>query len=573
MIKKIVLLIFFLFLPLFTSAQDYSEYEWYIDSYDTVIEIQQNSDLIVTETIKAEFNVYKHGIFRDIPILYYDDYGYKYKLRLDVMEIVDENGDEHMYSENKSGNSVFFKIGDPDVTIIGPQTYIIKYKVERGFRYFDDHDQLYWNAIVDDHDVPILNASANVYIPGSVFIKAEDNITTRCFVDYFGDTNEESCNITQQGQNVLYSTGNLDEYVGMTIVLGIPTGLIHKPTLSEKAFDLFLDNWGFWLPFLFLILLLYLWYTKGRDPHLKGPIIAQYEPPNNLTPSEVGSLIDEKVQLSDITADIIGLAVKGYFKIQEYEVGKIIKSTKYKLIKLKKAKHLKKHESELMEAIFKGKQEVSLDSLKNKFYKEIPRLTNRLYEQMMNYKYFRKNPKNVRAAYYTIGGLMMGVAFPLASFGRFDIVIGIFISGILFMLFAGTMPKRTRKGADDLWHILGLKEFINVAEKYRIQWQEKENIFEELLPYAMVFGIADKWAETFKDIYKQPPEWYESTSGKVFNSMMLYNALNSFQSSSKSILRSAPSQSGSYRSSGSSGFSSGGGFSGGGFGGGSVGSW
>ena len=66
-----------------------------------------------------------------------------------------------------------------------------------------------------------------------------------------------------------------------------------------------------------------LWWTKGRDPRLR-PIAAQYEPPDKLTPGEVGTLIDNSVDMRDITASIVDLAVRGYLVIEEKKVDHLL---------------------------------------------------------------------------------------------------------------------------------------------------------------------------------------------------------------------------------------------------------
>jgi uncharacterized membrane protein len=89
-------------------------------------------------------------------------------------------------------------------------------------------------------------------------------------------------------------------------------------------------------------------------------------------------------------------------------------------------------------------------------------------------------------------------------------------------------------------------------------------LFEKLLPYAIVMGVEKEWADQFKNIYSQPPEWY---SGNItsFNAGYLAGSLNSGFNSAVNASFSPPSNSG------SSGF--GGGFSGGGGGGGGGGGW
>jgi len=121
--------------------------------------------------------------------------------------------------------------------------------------------------------------------------------------------------------------------------------------------------------------------------------------------------------------------------------------------------------------------------------------------------------------------------------------------------------------------ILGLEEFISTAEADRIKFQEKENIFMELLPYAMAFKVADKWSKAFKELNK--PDWFESNDPNfsTFNAYYFISSINNLSSNMNETLKASPRSSGSGGSwSGGSGFG-GGGFSGGGFGGGGGGSW
>src|SRR3989344_2832496 len=114
--------------------------------------------------------------------------------------------------------------------------------------------------------------------------------------------------------------------------VGFPKGIVIKPSNFEVALETAKDNWIIGLPILTFIACFYLWYTRGRDPKGRGIIIAQYDPPDNLTPAEVGPIVDEHTQNKDITAEIIFLATQGYLKIKQMEGrGSIFKSKDYEL--------------------------------------------------------------------------------------------------------------------------------------------------------------------------------------------------------------------------------------------------
>ena len=140
-------------------------------------------------------------------------------------------------------------------------------------------------------------------------------------------------------------------------------------------------------------------------------------------------------------------------------------------------------------------------------------------------------------------------------------------AGIITIIFAFLMPKRTVQGAEVLWHIQGLREYLHTAERFRMKDVSPQD-FTRLLPHAMVLGVSKQWAERFKDITLEEPDWYSGTSSAAFTPYLFASSLDTFSSGVGSAASSQPSSGGS--SSGGSGFG-GGGFSGGGGGGGGFG--
>ena len=133
------------------------------------------------------------------------------------------------------------------------------------------------------------------------------------------------------------------------------------------------------------------------------------------------------------------------------------------------------------------------------------------------------------------------------------------------------MPRRTRRGRKVYEEILGFKEFVERVDADRLERMGGRSVgqFEKLLPYAIVLGVADQWADAFAGIYTEPPGWYHSpryTHG--FAPRLFVGDLGRSLSTMGQTMSSSPKSSGS----GGSGFG-GGGFSGGGFGGGGGGSW
>ncbi len=143
---------------------------------------------------------------------------------------------------------------------------------------------------------------------------------------------------------------------------------------------------------------------------------------------------------------------------------------------------------------------------------------------------------------------------------RFDIYIGLMISGIVIFPFAFIFPKKSAQGRDAVWKVKGLKDYINTAERYRVKFYEQQNIFEIVLPFAIAFNLGDKWMKAFDGILKKNPDWYDSP--EVFSWSAWHSSFNSLTSSIGTSVAT-------HDSSGSGG----GGSSGGGGGGGGGGSW
>lgn len=440
---------------------------------------------------------------------------------------------------------------------------------------------MYWNATGDEWEVEILKSSAAIHLPDSV---NADELRATCFTGSYGSTLQE-CEYMIDNNSIYYeSLRSFNPYEGLTIVAGFPKGILQPPSFTQQMIWFFSDNWPYLIPFLTFFILLYLWYTRGKDPQTnRDTVMPHYEPSEDLPPAEARTLIDERVDMHDLSSTIVDMAVRGYIKIKETKKKKILwgEEYDYEFIQLKEFSNdekLHEHEKKTLEAIFGGGKSKKLSDLKNNFYKDLPTIKELIYQSLVDKGYFPKSPEKVRQAYFGAGGFMIGA--PLFIFGAFidtgliSLPIAIAISGIIVLIFANKMPAKTKKGVEEYYKILGLEEFINTAESDRIKFQEKENIFMKLLPYAMAFKIADRWSKAFEGLNKVP-NWYESDDSELlnnFNTFYFINRLDSMSNQMNTVFVSAPRSSGGGGSwSGGSGFS--GGFSGGGFGGGGGGSW
>ncbi len=580
------LIILFLFISMPVGAQDIEsndqlaremgEYEWIIKSFDAVIILNEDAGFSVEENILTQFNVtYKHGIFRYIPLKYKKWGIFNYYLKIKEQGIYQSDGTAWDYAQTKSGKFTEYKIGSASKYVeLGEQLYKIVYDVNRGIRFFDDHDELYWNITGTDWEVPIMKSSAKIILPKDVDEKELDFV---CYTGYFEETEQECSYEYNANTRTVTFTGpsgiEYDNY--LTIAVWLPKGYLNEPSAVVKFGYFLRDNYVLFVPIFVFILMFLIWNKKGKDPKSNKPIVAQYDACDYLTPSVVRVIEKEGMfNPHDLPSEIVHLATMRILKIKEIDPDK----KKYKIVKRRDWKNNKKitsYQKYLLDQIFtkggKPQTEVDLDDLKSRFTYSDAQKYKKLGTADIKSKGYYTNPVSSKGLYIGLGMLLLmgSIFWGVTTSSGVNFFMGL-ISTIIVIAFGVVMPKKSKKGIEMLNYIKGLKEYINVAEKDRIKGEEAANIFSKVLPFAMTMGLIDKWINAFEGILKEPPEWMEVKDPANFTPIYFLSTLNKFETTTNKGFAPA------YRSGGSSsssGFSSGGGFSGGGFGGGGGGSW
>jgi Predicted membrane protein (DUF2207) C-terminal domain/Predicted membrane protein (DUF2207) N-terminal domain len=539
-----------------------------IERFEASIDVSPDGSIRVDETIVPRFTGTWNGIFRTIPVEYRTPQGLNYTLRLDVESVTDAEGQKLKYETSRERHYRKLKIWVPGA-VDTTRTVKLQYRVSNALRFFDEHDELYWNVTGDEWEVPIESVSAIVRLPAGA-----SGVRATAFRGAYGSTERSDVSVESDGVHVQTSRG-LGMREGLTLVVGWNPGLVHRPTTVEKGAAAVYSNLPLAIPPLIFLGMLGLWRKRGRDPEL-APVATQYEPPANLTPAELGTLIDGKPDMRDITASIVDLAVRGYLHIAETQNERFfgLMSSRDYTFTLKKSRDgwndLKQHERDLLDALFPGSStSVNLSELKNKFYTHLPGLRNELYGRLVRDGFYTGRPDRVRLLYIILG-LVVGAAIAVVSSSIMlslgmqpvtGIAAGI-LSGLIVIGFGWFMPSRTPRGTRELEKVLGFREFLSRVEGNRLERMVKTpEMFERFLPYAMALGVEDTWAKAFEGIYTTPPSWYTGPGGVgTFRPSVFTHNLGVMSTAAATTMSSAP------RSSGGSGFS--GGSSGGGFGGG-----
>ncbi len=563
----------------------------YIPLFDSEIKLNENGSLDIKEEITVNFDGgYYHGIYRDIPLELKGTIG-NYSLGFEVSDVLMDGKSVQVKKSKKrygDGTDLRIRIGDPDITITGIHIYTIEYSAILGARYFDTWDELYWNVTGNRWEDRIDSLHCTVIFPSPIELSDED---IKIFVGLYG-SDRTTGNYTLESDSLSFSTGTLYPGYGATADIRFPKDYLAKPplstTLSLKLKSYLGPVLAVLLPLLTFILLFKRWYREGKDLPA-GTITVKYSPPSNLTAAEVGTILDQRVDMVDITSILFDLAQMGYLSIEEVQANKFLflknKDYKIKILKdmdLEKEKHLREF---LRGLKAKGGKEFLISDLKGEFYTCVKDVKEELYKSVKEKGYFYGDPDKIRKKYIGFGAaaLFIGLWATPFAYGLFSAIAsgigggiaasitgGIALSGLITLCFAPAMPRRTYKGRETLTDILGFKEFIIRVEKERLKRMLEKNpaIFFDFLSYAIALGVVDEWAERFSGLELVPPGWYTAYGihGPIqtaFIASSIGNSISAFSAAS-SVPRGS-----------SSGFSGGGGggFSGGGGGGGGGGGW
>lgn len=576
-----------------------------VDTFDATLVITPDGQLDVTETITARFSGYDgHGIYRELTteVAYPPQPDYKRVYKISDVRVTADPGLSTSTQSSQIGDTLRIRIGDADRTI-GPglHTYTLRYTVLNALNHFDDHDELYWNVTGNGW-----NAIRQTTIRQRGPAPFTDAV---CFAGPTGSNRKCTSAQIEPDGSALFTNGQLYGG-GVTTAVAFPVGAISPtptPALVDMRFSLsrslglnpvtlisaiieVLVLCGAVIGFVLL---------RGRDRQMAGSAIDQayadanagdgepvplfggreipveFVPPDNLRPGLLGVLVDEDTSTLDVTSTIVDLATRGYIRIVEVEpTGTVFKHADWRLDRMRTdVDGLMSYEVTLINALFTGEnRSVVLSDLQNTFAKDMTIIKGALTTEVMNRRWFRRDPNKAGSNARWIGGLMVAIgttgAFFSSRYGIPPIVLLPFLpAGLLLFFTAGLLPARTPQGTAVYRHALGFRRFITESEKHRAQFAERANIFTEYLPYAVVFGATKQWAQTFEGLGLPAPDtssWYYSSHPFMFTAFA--SSLNSFAVSSAGTLTSTPG------GSGSSGFG-GGGFSGGGGGGGGGGGW
>jgi hypothetical protein len=287
------------------------------------------------------------------------------------------------------------------------------------------------------------------------------------------------------------------------------------------------------------------WWTSGRDTRApRGPAYhpIREEPsgevcfvsPDGIRPGQLGTLVDESADVVDIVATVLDLAVRGHVAIEELPRPSPYRRPDW-VIRRTTEDHepegdLAPYERVLLALLLggpgddrhirrdNGTRRVAVSALAGRFSDGLRQMQDQLYADVHAKGWFRQRPDAVRSPWTTAGGVLalVGVVATvgLGSIGLGLVGLGMILAGGILAWGGVVAPARTARGSALLRQLHDLRAYLEMAHGSELPDSSRAELVARILPYALVFGLLDRWARIFAASGRPGDpdaglEWYE----------------------------------------------------------------
>lgn len=532
--------------------------------FDVKIQIKKSGEIQVVEniTIKAEGNIFNHGLLRVFPLTRPDKDGNYIDVQYSINSIK-KNGITEPYFTKEEDDDWKIYIGDKDVELeSGIYKYQISYTIPFQIGYFENYDELYWNITGNEWNFPIDKAQCQIYLPSEN--DKFENIY--CYTGVKGSTKSNcTSSLNSNSTIVSFTAKQLRGNEGLTVAVSFAKGIVNPTSTIQKTTSFYkLIKTNLWSGIFLIGMSLFFffnWKKYGKDPSHKT-IIPEFSIPYNWSPGVLGYVYYRKFTDKIYMASLISTAVKGAVKIcSTIESGIISNKEKYEIkIVNKDIKILSSEEAEIFKSLAK-KNTIKIADFNYKIFdKAYTNWLDSVSKQINLDEIYQNNTKRKWFGFAVL--ILSGLAYEALSTNKATInygfyfglivvasvliywfskkekssglrilrgifaffiffpAVGIFfmsfffltttqmiVIGVVFMLFlfyVNTLGKFTEAGSDTVNKVEGFKLYLETAEKDRMNMlnppELTPQLFEKLFPYAIALGVEIKWGKQFEEI-------------------------------------------------------------------------
>ena len=586
------------------------------ESFDAQYTISRDDDgfatMKVVETLVAVFPDVdqNRGILRTIPKYY----GHT-PLNLSDFAVHDENGDPVYFeqydvdtsydgSNNYEYRAIELALGTNEY-VHGRTTYVISYTAHDVIRAFTDsgNDEFYWDVNGTEWQQPFGRVTAEVRVEKELERALTGQVA--CYSGYYGAT-DGPCTIREyDGDAVTAKALDLGPYSNLSVAVEFEAGTFVQPDLPEDSWIIRqAPQWLLYVSIALLLAALWVRFFLWKNKTGRGIVIPQYSATDERDLLEDGDLVGR--ESAAMAAQFVDLAVRGFVQVVDlHPDGAGFGVTNRFALAFVTAEGATKAEKTILNILFDNQDEPgeqkSLGSLDESVGAALYEQTAKARRDTIGHGMRAQPTGNVDtwiggAGWAVVAGYIAIFLWTAANEVDAGAVFGFGIASIVVLfIMAAVLGKPyllTDKGADARDHLIGLRDYLQLAEEDRLRVlqspQGAERVVttdkravvklnEKLLPYAVLWGVEREWSRQLEVEYTalaENPTWISSDLSSLNLGRMLSDFSTNSTSAVRPIVTSSSSSGGggsSWSSGGSSSFSSGssgGGFSGGGGGGG-----
>ncbi|HBY96849.1 MAG TPA: hypothetical protein DEP84_23360, partial [Chloroflexi bacterium] len=505
-----------------TPSVAQNEKSLYWEHFDVTIDVLDDGDLRVTERNDINFTsgTFTFG-YREIPTN-----------RVTGITDVTVVGDGRRFDQDQGSRRpyTFYRYrgdnGEAGIRYYFPQTsgrhtFILSYIAQGALRYYSGGDQLWWKAVYADRPARVEASTITVNLPGAV---GEANLKAASYGE------PATSRIVGAGRQVTFTAGEIPAGREIEVRVQFPHGIVsgrapawqaaedRRATLTP-VLNLLFGALGLLVGVGGLVGSYVLWYTRGRD--VPVALQAEYlsEPPDDLPPGVVGTLLDEKADTKDIIATLVDLARRGAIRMEEQTKSVFLfRSSDYSFYLEDRSKATRPFEQTLIRELFGSFNHRDLSDLKQKFYRAIPGLQSELYEATVDAGLFPKSPQSARTVWRIIGFMLLGAAvgggFLAGAVGLVDLAgatlclpAGLALAGIALLVVGQVMPRKTARGAEAASKWRAFERYLRNIDRYG-DLERKKEIWDQYLAYAIALGVERDYIRKFARVDAPVPAWY-----------------------------------------------------------------
>lgn len=432
------------------------------------------------------------------------------------------------------------------------RTFIVQYDMLQALRSYPDeatpNQQVWWTpvggALTDE--TPVDGTTVRVTLPAAVDLSTvEDQNPSNNAVLLGENADEPVLDHTTDGQRYTWEHGPFDGGDELTLRMQFPILLPdygppgwQAADDAQRAREQTSESRNAFIHLMMLAVgllavggggtgLYGAWYLRGRDPHVG--LVADFlpQPPDDLSPGAAGALVDEVAHECDVIATLLDLVRRGVVTMRDAGLeGPVPKATgRDYVFELRDPKGpFAPHERRMLDAMYGRHAEIGATTRLSRFGPSVrakyEAYKQDLYKELVDHGYFTRSPESTRDNWARTGlvVIVLGVLGGVIGWLAFDAwalipAIAVIAVGFAVRRLSRAMPRKTEQGAQAAAKWRAFKRYLTDIRRYE-KLQESRRIFEEYLPYAIAFGLEQRWVTAFaRASAEQAPAW---RGGDVF---------------------------------------------------------